>query len=99
MQEAVVSEKEDKRNRLSTLFQESLKDFRDSDRRLSLNHRQSGIANKVLDILITSYSTNSKDFEEVLRIERQLLGYKLARERALIDKNVSVAFMNYLLGN
>jgi outer membrane protein TolC len=99
MQEAVVSEKEDKRNSLSTLFQENMKDFRDSDRRLSLNHQQSEIANKVLDILITSYSTNSKDFEEVLRIERQLLGYKLARERALIDKNVSVAFMNYLLGN
>ena len=99
MQEAVVSEKEDKRNSLSTLFQENMKDFRDSDRRLSLNHQQSEIANKVLDILITSYSTNSKDFEEVLRIERQLLGYKLAKERALIDKNVSVAFMNYLLGN
>lgn len=99
MKEAVVSEKEDKRNSLSTLLQENMKDFRDSDRRLMLNQQQSEIANKVLDILITSYSTNSKDFEEVLRIERQLLGYKLARERALIDKNASVAFLNYLLGN
>lgn len=99
MKEAVVSEKEDKRNSLSTLLQENMKDFRDSERRLSLNQQQSEIANKVLDILITSYSTNSNDFEEVLRIERQLLGYKLARERALIDKNVSVAFLNYLLGN
>lgn len=98
MQEAVAAEKEDKRNSLSTLFQNNMKDFRDSDRRLSLNEQQSEIANKVLDILITSYSTNSNDFEEVLRIERQLLGYRLARERALIDKNVSVAFMNYLLG-
>jgi outer membrane protein TolC len=99
MKEAVISEKEHKRNSLSTLLQENIKDFNDSDRRLSLNERQSEIANKVLDILITSYSTNSNEFEEVLRIERQLLGYKLAKERALIDKNVSVAFINYLLGN
>lgn len=98
-QEAVVAGKEEKRNRLNILYEENLREYNDSSRRVVLNERQSEIATKVLDLLITSYSTNSKDFEEVLRIERQLLGYKLARERALIDKNVSVAFMKYLLGH
>ncbi len=99
LQEAVVMEKEAKRNSLNTLFAQNMKDFRDGGRRIALNRKQSELATKVLDLLITSYSTNSKDFEEVLRIERQLLGYRLAKERALIDKNVSVAFMDYLLGN
>ena len=99
MQKASVSEKEEKRNSLNTLFAENLRDFKDSSRRIALNRRQSELANQVLDLLITSYSTNSRDFEEVLRIERQLLSYKLAKQRALIDKNVSVAFMDYLLGN
>jgi len=89
----------DTKNTLGYLFGDTFKDFSDSERRIELNNNQSVIAKKVLDVLITSYSTNSKDFEEVLRIERQLLGYKLAEQKAIIDNNASVAFMNYLLGN
>merc|ERR1711916_227807 len=89
LQDVEKSKKEDKKNTLS-------KDFNDSDRRITLNKTQSGIAKKVLDLLITDYSTNAKDFEEVLRIERQLLKYELAYEKALTDKNAAVAFMTYL---
>ncbi len=77
----------------------SNKEFSDGERRITLNKKQSDIAKKVLDVLITSYSTNSKDFEEVLRIERQLLGYRLAYQKAITDQNAAVAFINYLLGN
>jgi len=98
-QGAEVARKEDKRNTLNTVFINTYKDYSDSERRIFLNKKQSGIANKVLDILITSYSTNSKDFEEVLRIERQLLRYKLEEQKAITDKNAAVAFVNYLLGN
>ena len=99
LQSSEIAKKEDKRNTLNTIFESTYKDFSDSNRRITLNKKQSEIAKKVLDVLITSYSTNSKDFEEVLRIERQLLGYKLAQQRAITDKNAAVAFMNYLLGN
>ena len=81
------------------MFENAVKDFNDGHRRIILNNRQSEIANKVLDVLITSYATNSRDFEEVLRIERQLLGYKLAEQKASIDKNAAVAFIQYMLGN
>lgn len=98
LQDVQKSKKEDKKNTLSTVFENTFKDFNDSDRRITLNKRQSSIARKVLDLLITDYSTNAKDFEEVLRIERQLLKYELAHEKALTDKNAAVAFMNYLTG-
>ena len=97
-QEAEISRKEDKKNALSSVYENTYKDFKDGDRRIALNLRQSGIAKKVLDILIISYSTNSKDFEEVLRIERQLLKYELEHQKALTDKNAAVAFMDYLIG-
>jgi len=99
LQASEIAKKEDKRNTLSTVFMNTYKDFNDSERRIFLNKKQTEIAKKVLDVLITSYSTNSKDFEEVLRIERQLLGYKLAEQKAIADKNAAVAFVNYLLGN
>jgi len=98
LQEAETFKKEDKKNVLSTIYTSSYKNFSDSDRRIALNQKQAQIAKKVLDVLITSYSTNAKDFEEVLRIERQLLKYELAYQQALIDKNAAIAFMNYLIG-
>jgi len=99
LQSAEISKKEDKWNTLNTVFENTYKDFSDSERRIDLNKKQSDIAKQVLDVLITSYSTNSKDFEEVLRIERQLLSYKLAEQKAITDKNAAIAFINYMLGN
>ena len=98
LQEVELARKEDKKNTLETVFEKTNKELNDGDRRIALNKKQSEIAKKVLDLLITSYSTDSKDFEEVLRIERQLLKYQLAFEKALIDKNVAVAFIQYLTG-
>lgn len=99
LQASEVAKKADIQKTLSTVFENIYKDFSDSERRIYLNKKQSKIAKQVLDVLITSYSTNSKDFEEVLRIERQLLSYKLAQQKAITDKNAAVAFINYLLGN
>lgn len=99
LHEAETSKKEDKKNTLSTIYENIYKNFNDGNRRIHLNKKQLEIAKKVLDVLITSYSTNSKDFEEVLRIERQLLKYQLAYQKALTDKNAAFAFMTYLIGN
>ena len=99
LQEGEILRREDKKNSLTTIYENTSKDYNDGDRRIALNKRQSEIAKKVLDILITSYSTDAKDFEEVLRIERQLLKYELAYQKALTDKNAAVAFIYYLLGN
>ena len=96
--EAETSRKEDKKNTLNTIYENAYKNFSDANRRILLNKKQSEIAKKVLDVLMTSYATDSKDFEEVLRIERQLLKYKLAYQKALTDKNAAIAFINYLLG-
>ena len=97
-QEAETSRKEDKKNTLNTVYENAYKNFNDGNRRIHLNKRQSEIAKKVLDVLMTSYSTDSKDFEEILRIERQLLKYELAYQKALTDKNAAIAFINYLVG-
>ena len=99
LQESEISKKEYKKNTLSTVYENTYKNYSNSDRRITLNRTQSKIAKKVLDVLIISYSANAKDFEEVLRIERQLLKYELAYQKALTDKNAAVAFMYYLLGN
>jgi len=98
LHEKAQSDKKERRNNLSTLNKRIIKDYKDSERRVVLNAKQTRIAKKALDVLLTSYSANDKDFEEVLRMERKLLKYELAYQKAVSDKNAAVAFINYLLG-
>lgn len=99
LQEEATFRKSDKKNRLSTINKNTFKDYKDSERRIALNAKQKSIAKRVLDVLLVSYATDAKDFEEILRIERKLLNYELAHQKAITDKNAAVAFVNYLLGN
>jgi outer membrane protein TolC len=97
--EAAGFEKEDKINQLSTLFERGYKDFRDGERRVNLYIDQLELAERSLDILLAEYSTDGKNFEEVLRMERRVLKYELELDKARADQNASVAFIYYLMGN
>jgi hypothetical protein len=57
------------------------------------------LAEKSLAILLTSYSNNGQNFEEVLRMERKVLTYALELDKARADNNASAAFITYLAGN
>ena len=71
--QATQFQKEDKQNQLTTLFEKGYKDYKDGDRRINLFQKQLKLAEKSLAILLTSYSSNGKNFEEVLRMERKVL--------------------------
>jgi outer membrane protein TolC len=86
------------KNTIHTVFEKNTTEYADAERRILLYHKQRILAQKALDILIVSYSTDNKDFDEVLRMERLLLKYQLEEEKALIDKNIAIAFTDYLLG-
>jgi hypothetical protein len=48
--------------------------------------------------LETEYATANKNFEEILRMERKVLQYHLALEKAVADKQATIAFIYYLMG-
>lgn len=98
MQESTENKKLDKINVLETTFAKANKDYKDADRRIPLFQGQSDRAGKALRILQTDYESDGKNFEEVLRMERMLLKYKLELEKARSDKNAAIAFINYLAG-
>lgn len=92
-------EKSDRINALRSLFETGYKDYRDGNRRVDLYLEQTLIANQAMDLLLAEYATNGSDFEEVLRMQRRVLKYELALDRARSDKNVAMAFIDYLLGS
>lgn len=98
LQSAKEFEKQDKSNWLENIFEMTYKNYNDADRRLNLYRKQSNLASKSLRILETEYTTSSANFEELLRIERQLLRYLLELEKAKADKQAAISFINYLMG-
>ncbi len=95
---AKKQDKTDKQNMLDTLFEQSWKDYSDAKRRIALNEHQGDLAQKSLKLLETAYTTDSKNFEEILRMDRNLLRYKLELEKARADKQAALSFIDYLMG-
>ncbi len=99
MQQSVQDKKTDKINALEILFEKSYSEYLDANRRIILYQKQSNLANRAIIILQSEYSTRGKNFEEILRMEKDLLKYELETQRALSDKQASIAFIDYLIGN
>ncbi len=84
---------------METDLEASLRDFYSADRRFELyDQKQIHRVNQALAIMMQAYSADSSDFEEILRMQRKLLGYQLNRIQALTDLHQSTAYIDYLTG-
>jgi outer membrane protein, heavy metal efflux system len=97
-QEAVQNKKADKVNILESIYEKANADYLDAERRVDLHIKQLELAKKALRILESEYTTEGKNFEEILRMERQVLMHSLELEKSRTDLNASIAFINYLMG-
>ena len=98
LKNAKVEERESKEDRLNTGLEKVWRDYLDASRRIGLYLHLKDLANQSLDLLVTRYTTAGTDFEEILRMDRQLLRYELELEKARADQNTQVAYINYLTG-
>lgn len=85
-------------NNLMVSYEEALKDFKDAERRNELYQQQTRLARQALNIITVQYSTAGSDFEEVLRMQQQLLDYRLRQLDAVVDQNISAAMLERLMG-
>lgn len=98
LEAAKTDERENKTNLLETLFEKGWNNYLDADRRIELYKTQSTLARKSMNLLETEYITGSKNFEEILRMERKVLKYNLEEEKAIADKQAAISFITYLMG-
>lgn len=96
--QVVADDRIDLENKLKADFENYYRDYSDAVRRVDLYKSQLTLADQALNILVTAYSTDGKDFEEILRIERKILNYQLELVEAKADQNVYVADIHYLMG-
>ena len=85
-------------NELTTQWTVSLRDLDDASRRIGLYQEQSDLAAQVLSLLMAGYSSSGQGFEEVLRVQQQLLDYRLKLVTAVVDQHTAVAMLEMLSG-
>lgn len=86
-------------NNLETELESSLRDYEDARRRFHLyNEKQIQRITQAIDIMMESYSSDSSNFEEILRMQRKQLEYQLKRIQAKTDEHKAAAFIDYLTG-
>ena len=98
-QQSIQQRRENTVNQLATQWAVALRDLDDATRRTALYREQTALANQTLNLLMTGYSANGQDFEEVLRVQQQLLDYRLNLVSAVVDQHTAVAMLEMLAGN
>jgi outer membrane protein TolC len=96
LQQSVRLRKESLTNQLTTQWSIVIRDLEDANRRTALYKEQTALARQTLNVLIASYSANGSEFEEVLRVQQQLLTYELKHITAIINQHTAVAQLELL---
>ena len=96
LKQAAQEYAEDAINTLRVDFTRAIQNLNDARRRISLYRNQSQLADRSIQLLITSYSSNGADLEEIIRMQQMLLEYEFSLIDAQVDLNTSIAKLNYL---
>jgi cobalt-zinc-cadmium efflux system outer membrane protein len=96
LQKSVQYQIEGTENQLITRYETSLFE---ADKSIQLDYLyslQSQKTEQALNLLYTDYSNSGKDFEEVLRMQQQLLKYEMAQATVRTQFHIALAQLAYI---
>jgi len=95
-QSAIASSKEDFENNLVSSYEMAWFELDRAMQLIELYGEQIKKTEQAMKLLLTAYSNSGKDFEEVLRMQQELLKYQIAEAIALKDYYTALAKLDYL---
>lgn len=99
MQESYALQKENTMNVLSSGYSSALSEINQQQKLIEQFNRQIKTTGQSLNLLFQSYSNSGNEFEEVLRMQQQLLQFEKEKVSAQAAMLVAHARLNYLTGN
>lgn len=96
MQESYALQKEDAVNRLTSTYEMIWFEIQKLLDQIILYEEQIITSQQSLNLLFTAYGNSGKDFEEVLRMQQQILKYQKMKATALSDYNIAIAELDYI---
>ena len=95
-QSAFASSKEDFENNLVSSYEMAWFELDKASQLIELYREQINKTEQAIELLLTAYSNSGKDFEEILRMQQELLKYQIADAIALKDYYTALAKLDYL---
>ena len=96
MQEAYRDMRQEMANNLGSAYEMVWFEMEKQRQNLDLYREQIDETSQALNLLFTSYSNNGNDFEEVLRMQQQLLKYQMMQATSLSEYKIAEAKLNYI---
>ena len=96
MQESYSLQKDEYANSLISGYEMAWYEIQQQQELLQLYDQQIQESEQALNLLFTAYGNSGKEFEEVLRMQQQLLKYEKMKASAEVQYEVAVAKLNYL---
>jgi len=96
MQEAYRDMRQEMANNLGSAYEMVWFEMEKQRQNLDLYREQIDETSQALNLLFTSYSNNGNDFEEVLRMQQQLLKYQMMKATSLSVYKIAEAKLNYI---
>lgn len=96
MQESYELEKQELENRLTGSFYRYTTDLKIQKNLIDLYENQENKTNQTLELLLSAYANSGKDFEEILRLQQQLLDYQKLKLKAMVAYHSAKAQLDYI---
>ncbi len=96
MRESYELQKEDYTNSLTSNYEWTRFELEQQRQLLDLYEQQVYSSEQALNLLLKSYGNSGESFEEVLRMQQQLLKYEKLQATATAEYHVALAQLNYL---
>ena len=97
LQEAYARQEQAARNSLTASYQQTLFELYKSRQYIELYLEQTSQTRQVLNLLFSAYANDGNDFEELLRVQQQLLKYRRLLAGAISQYKVQMAELDYIL--
>jgi len=96
MQESYSLQREEAANRLTSSYDMIWFEIQKQIELIQLYEEQIQESWQSLNLLFSAYSNSGKDFEEVLRMQQQILKYQKMKATALSEYHIAIAEMDYI---
>jgi len=93
---AITAYKEDFENNLISTYEMTWYELERATQLIDLYQSQMLKTNQAINLLLIAYSNSGKDFEEVLRMQQELLKYQMAQATALKEYYTALAKLDYI---
>ncbi|WP_160111254.1 TolC family protein [Algoriphagus boritolerans] len=96
LKEAASLSRQKTENLLTMEWANAFRDWEDAERKIELYTEQVKLVDQTINLLLTAFSSNGRDFTEVLRAQQLLLDYQLKRINAINQQYQSLAMLEML---